>query len=52
MSTLNTEIPLDNPERNLMLAQPDRLPHIGLVGDTYTIFYSGHYSEARAQESA
>ena len=32
-------IPADDPERNLIIARPDRdrsLPHIGLVGDTYT----------------
>jgi hypothetical protein len=27
-------IPPDDPKRNLTLAQPDNLPHIGLVGDT------------------
>jgi mannose-6-phosphate isomerase-like protein (cupin superfamily) len=34
-------IPPDNPKRNLKLAQPDSLPHIGLVGDTYTITVTG-----------
>jgi quercetin dioxygenase-like cupin family protein len=47
MSTLNTEIPLDNPERNLTLAQPDKLPHIGLVGDTYTITVPGEATDGR-----
>ncbi len=30
-------IPPDNPTRNLTHANPDTLPHIGLVGDTYTV---------------
>lgn len=36
-------IPADDPSRALTLAQPDdpNLPHIGLVGDTYTITVSG-----------
>jgi len=36
-------IPADYPSRALTLAQPDaaNLPHIGLVGDTYTITASG-----------
>ena len=37
-------IPLDNLQRNLVLASPNEdqsLPHIGLVGDTYTILLSG-----------
>ena len=36
-------IPADDPKRNLIIAQPDKdrsLPHIGLVGDTYTILLS------------
>jgi quercetin dioxygenase-like cupin family protein len=43
-------IPPDNPERNLVLAQPDiaqKLPHIGLVGDTYTILLSGKDTAGR-----
>jgi hypothetical protein len=43
-------IPPDNPERNLVLAQPDiaqRLPHIGLVGDTYTILLTGKDTAGR-----
>jgi quercetin dioxygenase-like cupin family protein len=46
-----TTIPADDPERNLTLAQSDdpNLPHIGLVGDTYTILVTdkdtaGRYS--------
>jgi len=38
-------IPSDDPKRTLKLAAPDKedgkLPHIGLVGDTYTITVSG-----------
>ena len=38
-------IPADDPKRTLKLAAPDKedgkLPHIGLVGDTYTITVSG-----------
>ena len=40
-------IPPDNPKRNLTLVQPDDLPHIGLVGDTYTITVSGEDTEGR-----
>jgi|SRR5271155_954086 len=36
MSTAPPAIPADDPKRNLTLTQPDNLPHIGLVGDTYT----------------
>jgi hypothetical protein len=41
MSTAPPAIPADDPKRNLTLAQPDNLPHIGLVGDTYTITVTG-----------
>ncbi|HXO36987.1 MAG TPA: cupin domain-containing protein [Candidatus Acidoferrum sp.] len=44
------KVPPDNPERNLVLAQPDsaqKLPHIGLVGDTYTILLSGKDTAGR-----
>ena len=37
-------LPPDDPKRNLTIAQPDTdqsLPHIGVVGDTYTITVSG-----------
>src|SRR5450432_631286 len=37
MSTAPPAIRADDPKRHLALAQPDNLPHIGLVGDTYTI---------------
>jgi quercetin dioxygenase-like cupin family protein len=44
MSTNLTPIPPDDLQRNLKLASPDKdqhLPHVGLVGDTYTITVSG-----------
>jgi quercetin dioxygenase-like cupin family protein len=47
MPTANTTIPPDNPERNMMLAQPEGLPHIGLVGDTYTITVPGDATDGR-----
>jgi quercetin dioxygenase-like cupin family protein len=37
-------VPPDDPSRELTVARPDtdqRLPHIGLVGDTYTILVTG-----------
>src|ERR1700743_3014137 len=37
-------VPPDDPARSLTVARPDsdqRLPHIGLVGDTYTILIAG-----------
>jgi quercetin dioxygenase-like cupin family protein len=43
-------IPLDDPARTLVLARPDEdqsLPHIGLVGDTYTIMLSGEQTNGR-----
>src|SRR5450631_3186211 len=39
-----TPLPADNPARSLKIARPDTdesLPHIGLVGDTYTVLLSG-----------
>src|SRR5260370_30932987 len=39
-----TPVPPDDPSRQLTVARPDRdqsLPHVGLVGDTYTILVSG-----------
>jgi quercetin dioxygenase-like cupin family protein len=47
MSTTSSTIPPDNPKRTLMLAQPDNLPHIGLVGDTYTITVTGEQTDER-----
>jgi hypothetical protein len=40
----SSPLPPDDLIRNFTLAQPDKnekLPHIGLVGDTYTILLSG-----------
>jgi quercetin dioxygenase-like cupin family protein len=50
MQTTLPEVPPDNPQRNLTLAQPDKnphLPHIGLVGDTYTITLTGEDTGGR-----
>src|ERR1700722_11197408 len=40
-------IPPDDPARNLTLARADELPHIGLVGDTYTITVTGEQTGGR-----
>ncbi|HTZ60012.1 MAG TPA: cupin domain-containing protein [Acidobacteriaceae bacterium] len=41
-------VPPDNPERKLTVAQADGdLPHIGLVGDTYTILLTGEDTNGR-----
>lgn len=43
-------IPPDDLQRNLVVARPDEdqnLPHIGLVGDTYTVLLSGDDTEGR-----
>jgi quercetin dioxygenase-like cupin family protein len=43
-------LPPDDPQRNLTVAQPDTdqsLPHIGVVGDTYTITVSGDQTNGR-----
>jgi quercetin dioxygenase-like cupin family protein len=40
-------IPSDDLKRSLTLAQPDNLPHIGLVGDTYTITVTGEDTNGR-----
>jgi quercetin dioxygenase-like cupin family protein len=40
----SASIPADDPSRALTVARPDRdqnLPHLGLVGDTYTILVTG-----------
>jgi quercetin dioxygenase-like cupin family protein len=47
MATALATIPPDNPTRNLTLTQPDNLPHIGLVGDTYTITVTGEHTDGR-----
>jgi quercetin dioxygenase-like cupin family protein len=44
------QLPADDPKRTLTLADADRdqsLPHIGLVGDTYTITLSGQETNGR-----
>jgi quercetin dioxygenase-like cupin family protein len=43
-------VPPDDPRRRLAVARPDEdpaLPHIGLVGDTYTILLSGDDTAGR-----
>ena len=43
-------LPADNLARDLKIARPDTdesLPHIGLVGDTYTILLSGADTDGR-----
>jgi quercetin dioxygenase-like cupin family protein len=45
-----TPIPPDDPNRNLVLARPDTdrtLPHVGVVGDTYTILLTGEDTAGR-----
>jgi len=42
---MSTAIPTVDPKRSLTLAQPDDLPHIGLVGDTYTITVTGEQTD-------
>ncbi len=41
------QIPIDDPTRDLTLALPDNLTHIGLVGDTYTITVTGGQTNGR-----
>ena len=43
-------VPTDDPTRNLVVARPNAdqsLPHIGLVGDTYTVLLSGNDTNGR-----
>ena len=40
-------IPMDNLKRDLTLRQADDLPHLGLVGDTYTITVTGEQTAGR-----
>jgi mannose-6-phosphate isomerase-like protein (cupin superfamily) len=47
MSTSPLTLPPDDRNRHLTLAQPDNLPHVGLVGDTYTITVSGDDTAGR-----
>ena len=45
-----TPIPPDDKSRDLTLARPDEdqsLPHIGVVGDTYTVLLSGENTDGR-----
>lgn len=49
-NTTPQPIPPDNPDRSLTLTRPDEdrnLPHIGLVGDTYTILLTGEDTTGR-----
>ena len=50
MPTKNAPIPPDDLERNLVLARPNEdqtLPHLGVVGDTYTILLTGKDTAGR-----
>ena len=47
MSSALPPVPPDNPKRSLTVAQPDNLPHIELVGDTYTITVTGEETAGR-----
>jgi quercetin dioxygenase-like cupin family protein len=47
MSSAPSPIPPDDPKRSLTLAQPDHLPHIGLVGHTCTITVTGEQTAGR-----
>ena len=50
MTTESSTIPPDGPQRNLALARPNedqKLPHIGLAGDTYTILLTGENTAGR-----
>jgi quercetin dioxygenase-like cupin family protein len=40
-------LPPDDPKRNLALAQPDKLPHIGVAGGTYTVTIKGEDTNGR-----
>jgi quercetin dioxygenase-like cupin family protein len=49
-SAATAQLPPDDLSRNLTLARPDTdqsLPHIGLVGDTYTVLLSGRDTAGR-----
>jgi quercetin dioxygenase-like cupin family protein len=47
MSSAPSAIPADDPKRSLTVSEPDNLPHIGLVGGTYTITVTGEQSAGR-----
>ena len=49
-NTAPQPIPPDDPRRNLTVARPDEdggLPHVGMVGDTYTILIRGEDTAGR-----
>jgi quercetin dioxygenase-like cupin family protein len=46
----SSPVPADDPQRALVIARPetdDRLPHLGVVGDTYTILLTGEDTAGR-----
>jgi monoterpene epsilon-lactone hydrolase len=47
--TANLKVPPDDPSRNLSVVDPDdpTLPHVSMVGDTYTILLSGAETAGR-----
>jgi quercetin dioxygenase-like cupin family protein len=45
--TEHSALPSDDLKLTLKLAEPDKLPHIGLVGDTYTVTISGEDTNGR-----
>jgi hypothetical protein len=50
MQPENPTVPPDDPRRNLVLARPnddEALPHVGVVGDTYTILLTGEDTAGR-----
>jgi quercetin dioxygenase-like cupin family protein len=50
MASQPSPVPPDDPSRELTVARPDQdqdLPHIGLVGDTYTILVTGEESAGK-----
>lgn len=49
MSDQPAPIPADDPSRDLVVVSPDDpgVPHIGLVGDTYTVLVSGSDTAGR-----
>jgi quercetin dioxygenase-like cupin family protein len=46
----DSEIPADDPQREIVIVRPDtdeQLPHLGVVGDTYTILLNGAETAGR-----